>query len=128
LKITKKIQDDSVPLQPDFRAVRFKNMKHELKRFLEMTDAKLEKERKRWVLCHWVCSIAMITSLACFYFSFYTQDAKQAIVFVFGFVCTMSGLIVSAQTRRHIVLVQELKKLKSNKTDFPDSAQASPEI
>jgi hypothetical protein len=50
--ITKQMQDNSVPLPPDLKAVRFKNMKHELKRFLEMTDEKLEKERKRWVLYH----------------------------------------------------------------------------
>ena len=92
-----------------------KKMKHELKRFLEMPDEKLEKERKRWVFCQWVCSIGMIVSLASFYFTFYTQGSKQTIAVLFGFVCMMSGLMASGQSQRHIELVQELKKLKSNK-------------
>ena len=95
-------------------------MKHELKRFLEMPDKKLEKERKRWVFCSWVCSIGMIVSLTSFYIAFYSQDSKQTIVVLFGFVCTMAGMNASMQSRRHIVLVQELKKLKSNKKDASD--------
>ena len=96
-------------------------MKKELQQYLDMPDDKLEKTRKQFTLCLCLALLAIMMMIGLFFFfHFYAKNYNLSIVFLFAMVCCMSGSLFSRQTLRYIELVQELKKLKSNKKDCMD--------
>jgi hypothetical protein len=103
-------------------------MKKEIQQFLDYPDDKLEKIRKQFFLCVWMMFLSLLSVTALFFFShFYLGNDHLSILLLFAMVCIMSGSLFSRQTLRHIELIQELKKLKSNQEASSNWGTPSPE-